>query len=77
MVRVKKNGTYQCAPEDVNGDGYDDLVCHFQDDPETWEVIDDDMAELTGTLLDGTPLKGAEAICIVKQPGARNLRGQE
>lgn len=72
-VKVKKNGTIQCAYDDVSGDftkpegdpdGYTDLVCHFVDDPAMW-VGGDGTATLTGQLLDGTPFEGSDSTNIV------------
>lgn len=74
VVRVKGKGMPQCSVEDVSGDftngpegvpdGYDDLVCHFVDDPATWTVGDGE-ATLTGQLLDGTPFEGTDSIKVV------------
>jgi len=48
-VRVKNNGTPQCSVEDVNGDGYNDLVCHFVDDTTDW-IEGTTIGTLTGRL---------------------------
>lgn len=53
-----------CSFEDVNLDGIHDLVCHFEDNPDLWEAGDDE-ATLTGVLMDGTQIKGTDAICLV------------
>ena len=72
-VRIKGNSNPQCSVEDVSGDftnpagapdGYDDLVCHFVDDPSAWET-DNGTATLTGELHDGTGIEGTDSICIV------------
>lgn len=72
-VRVKGNSQPQCSIEDVSGDftdpagapdGYDDLVCHFIDDPNVW-TPDNGTATLDGALLDGTTFEGSDAICII------------
>ena len=65
-VRVRGNKGPLCGFEDVNGDGFDDLVCHFEDDPTFWEPNENDTATLTGQLLDGTEFEGSDAICIVR-----------
>ena len=52
-----------CGMEDVDGDGYVDLVCQFQDDSSAW-VAGDDEASLTGELLDGLPITGTDSICL-------------
>jgi hypothetical protein len=50
--------------EDVNGDGFDDLVVQIQDMEETFA---DDATEafLTGELIDGTLIEGVDEITIV------------
>ena len=72
-VRVKNNSNPQCSIEDVSGDftdpagapdGYDDLVCHFIDDPSAWS-LDNGTATLSGALLDGTQIEGTDTLCIV------------
>jgi len=62
-VRVRGNAPL-CAPEDVNADGIADLVCHFEDDTGAWSA-GAGVAELIGNLSDGTPVIGADAICLV------------
>lgn len=74
-VRVRGNKGALCHIEDVSGDfsnpnglpdGYLDLVCQFEDDPDEW-VIGDDEAELTGNLLPefgGIPINGSDSICV-------------
>jgi len=63
-VRVRGNRDPSCGIEDVNGDGYTDLVCHFADEPENWEP-GEDIATVTGELNDGTAFSGQDSICIV------------
>jgi hypothetical protein len=63
-VRVKGNGDPQCSVKDTNGDGHDDLVCQFVDDPDNW-IPDDGTATLTGQLNDGTVFHGTDSINIV------------
>jgi len=74
-VRVKggKNQMLQCSIEDVSGDfaypegapdGYDDLVCQFEDDASLW-IEGEAEATLAGSLLDGTPFAGTDTINIV------------
>jgi hypothetical protein len=50
--------------EDVNGDGFDDLVVQIEDADGTF-TTGNGTATLTGTLLDGTPFEGTDDICIV------------
>jgi hypothetical protein len=63
-VRVRGNKGPFCGLEDVNSDGFDDIVCHFEDNPDYWEPGQDD-ATLSGKLLDGTEFEGTDSICIV------------
>ena len=55
-VRVRGNGVLSCGIRDANSDGYDDLVCRYDDS--TTE------GTLTGELLDGTPIEGADTFCL-------------
>jgi hypothetical protein len=64
-VRVRGKKGPLCSQEEVNGDVYTDLVCHFEDDPNEWLEGEDQTAMLLGTLLDGTQIEGADSICIV------------
>lgn len=63
-VRVRGNKGPQCGREDSSGDGIDDLVCQFEDDPTSW-VAGGAMATLTGLLTDGTLFEGTDSICVV------------
>jgi hypothetical protein len=63
-VRVRGNKWPLCSLEDVTNDGLNDLVCQFQDDPENWDVGEDD-ATLTGETIDGQAISGTDSICIV------------
>ena len=63
-VRFRGKKGPLCNFEDVNLDGIHDLVCHFEDDPDSWEAGEDE-ATLTGILMDGTQIKGTDAICLV------------
>jgi len=62
-VRVKGNNRRSCGLEDTNADGFDDLVCHFDDDASTW-IAGGSTATLTGEL-DSTSFIGKDSICIV------------
>ncbi len=56
-VRERGNGALSCNIKDTNSDGYADFVCQYQD--ATTE------GTLTGELLDGTPIEGADIFCVV------------
>jgi len=64
VVRVKGNAEPQCGMEDTNGDGFSDLVCHFEDDADNWSVSNS-TATLGARLLDGTVISGIDSICVV------------
>jgi hypothetical protein len=73
LVRGKKGP--MCHYEDVSGDftnpegapdGYTDLVCQFEDNPEYWES-DASTAEITGLFNDGVPFYGIDEICITQE----------
>jgi hypothetical protein len=56
-VRVRGNGVLSCGIRDANKDGYDDLVCQYNDS--TTE------GTLNGELLDGTTsIEGADTFCL-------------
>jgi len=52
------------SPEDVNDDGYDDLVCHFYTQEAGFECGDEE-GYLRGELVDGTPIEGSDSVRIV------------
>lgn len=64
-VRVRGKKGPLVAIEDSNGDGFLDLVCHFEDDPNEWLEGDNATATIKGELTDGTPIEGTDSICIV------------
>lgn len=64
VVRLRGNRGPLCSIEDWNEDGYSDLVCHFEDDPDNW-TPGGGSATLTGTLFDGTSFEGTDSICVV------------
>ncbi len=74
-VRVRGKKGPLCAIEDVNGDVYLDMVCHFEDERENWTAGNDE-ATVTGALLDETRFEGTDSICIVPtqsdMPGSAN-----
>ena len=59
-----KSNKLMAHVEDVNGDGYDDLILQIEDVDAAFEE-GDTIATLTGKLLDGTTIEGSDTICIV------------
>lgn len=66
----KRNGKPACDPEDVDRDGFVDLLCHFVVERTGFRSGDDE-AVLTGTAAD-TPIEGRDSVRIVG--GARGGR---
>jgi len=54
-------------PQDVNGDGLLDLLCHFST-PKTGFQSGDTQGLLTGKTVTGTPLRGTDSITVVPPP---------
>jgi hypothetical protein len=63
-VRLRGQDVPQCSMEDWNADGYLDLVCQFEDNPDNWEP-GSGVATLTGFTYDGTLVEGTGEICVV------------
>ncbi|MGA1840399.1 MAG: hypothetical protein ACMUIU_07215 [bacterium] len=61
---VGKQGVLLAHLEDVNGDGHEDLIAKFAN-MEGIFSDEDTTGILTGSLNDGTPIKGMDSICIV------------
>lgn len=61
-VRVKGKSGNAGSLEDVNGDGFLDLVVQIIDD--SGYTSGDDLASLQGFTYDGVPIEGSDAICI-------------
>jgi len=62
----KKDPRTLCSLEDVNGDSYLDVVCHFV--MADIAAIDGEsgIAKVNGELLDGKPIEGTDSVNIVK-----------
>ncbi len=62
----KKDPHSLCSYEDVNGDSFIDLVCHYV----TTDIAGIDgeatSATVNGELVDGTPIEGTDSVSIVK-----------
>jgi hypothetical protein len=65
VIAHRGNGNPQCEAEDVNKDGFADLVCQFENDLSLW-TGPDDVATLTGSLFDGTAIEGTDAIRLTQ-----------
>ena len=63
-VRVRGQKGPQCSFDDVNVDGFADLICQFEDDATSWSA-GETIAELQGYLLGGAQFSGSGSICIV------------
>ena len=61
---LKGNRDPMCGLEYSNDDEILDLVCHFEDDPETWEPGEGE-ASLTGAMMDGQLFQGSDVFDIV------------
>ena len=58
-----KSGKLMAHVEDVNDDGFDDLVVQIEDVDGTF-ASGNGTATLTGNLYDGTPFEGSDDICV-------------
>lgn len=67
LHRRGRHGVPNCGVEDADGDGDDDLVCHFETQKAGFEDGDTE-GILKGTTLGGTPIEGSDAVRIVPSP---------
>ena len=58
-----RNGKTKCSTLDLNGDGYPDLVCNFDNAASNWTRGQVQVA-VTGKLYNGLPFSGSDSICI-------------
>ena len=65
IVRVRGKKGPLCGFEDTNGDGFIDLVCHFEDEGTDEWTPGEGEAAVTGRLHDGTEFLGTDTICVV------------
>ena len=63
-LQARGNGTPNCGVLDVNGDGLDDLLCHFLTEVAGFSAQDTE-AVLRGAFLDGTPIEGRDTFTPV------------
>jgi hypothetical protein len=61
-LRVR-GGKPLCSVTQVNADGYDDLMCHFDNVSTNW-TSGQTTATVSGKLYDGVPVQGSDAICV-------------
>ena len=75
-ARVKGKSGNIGSFDDVNGDGFTDLVVQF---PTTDLALTeaDVEATLTGQLLDGTPIQGTDTICVVPPASKQGVPSEE
>jgi hypothetical protein len=64
-VRVRGKKGPLSSFDDINSDGFLDLICQFEDDTSNWIIGTELEATLEGELLDGTRIEGSDEICIV------------
>lgn len=64
LKAVGKSNKLLAHIEDVNGDGFLDLVVQIQDTDGAF-ASGEGTATLTGNLFDGTPIEGSDSICVV------------
>ena len=62
----KKDQNELCSYEDVNGDAFDDLVCHYVTTDIAAIDGESTSATVNGELIDGTPFQGTDSVNIVK-----------
>lgn len=63
-VRTTASGKLQAHIEDVNLDGYDDLVVQFVDLADTYPP-GDGVGTVTGQTFEGLAIEGQDAVCVV------------
>ena len=64
----------RCSVENVNLDGFDDLVCHFKKQDVSWpQDANCRQVSLTGGQFDGTLFSGSDAAC---KPGEVNCNNE-
>ena len=62
-VNVVGKDRLQCSIQDWNADGFDDVVCQFEDDATAWDP-EDGQACLSGDTFDGEAIGGCDSICL-------------
>jgi len=63
-LKVLGNKAFSCSQQDVNGDGFVDLLCHFVDQNGAW-TGGTGTATLHGKTFDGAPFSGTDKLCLV------------
>ena len=64
LVNGRGNGGLSCTQQDVNGDGFVDLLCHFVDQSGAW-TGGTDTAKLPGKTFSGVLFRGTDKLCLV------------
>jgi hypothetical protein len=65
-VRIRGKERPMCHGEDFDVDGFLDLVCQFEDDPNTWAPDSTADATVQGLPLDGSEFEGTDSICVTQ-----------
>ncbi len=65
MPVVTKKGKVKCSVEDADGDGIDDLTCHFEDGDILFTEESPGTGCVTGDFNNGQPFKFCNDICLV------------
>jgi hypothetical protein len=64
QLKAHKAGNAQCSIEDVNLDGIQDLMCHFQNVASNWQA-DQTLVNLTGKLNNSEPVLASDFVRII------------
>ncbi|MBC2695351.1 MAG: hypothetical protein HF982_08775 [Desulfobacteraceae bacterium] len=65
-VQVNKGKVFLASYEDINGDGFSDMIVHFDRGEFTPQVGEEDSATVTGSTVDGTQFEGTDSVKIIE-----------